>query len=70
MQTRWAEDPRLSTWVDMQRFYKKALDRGEPSPGTTAARVARLEALGLAWALSSEQISKRMRAASTNEAAW
>ena len=45
----WAEDPRLGRWVDTQRRYKKALDRGEPSDGMMAARVAKLEALGFAW---------------------
>jgi hypothetical protein len=44
----WAEDPPLSQWVIDQRARKKALDRGDPSPGMTAARAARLEALG--WA--------------------
>jgi hypothetical protein len=69
---RWAADPALScgSWVGDQWTRKKALDRGEPGQGMTAARAARLAALGFAWSLSSEQISKRMRAASTNESAW
>jgi hypothetical protein len=46
----WAEDPRLARWVAYQRQGKKALDRGEPSLGMTAARAARLEALDFAWA--------------------
>jgi hypothetical protein len=50
---RWAEDPQLGTWVSTQRFYKKELDRGEPSQCMTAARVAKLEALGFAWQLAS-----------------
>jgi hypothetical protein len=66
----WAEDPQLGRWVNMQREYKKALDRGDPSPGMTAGRAARLESLGFAWALSSEQISKRQQASATDEAAW
>jgi hypothetical protein len=66
----WAEDPKLGQWVSKQRQRKKALDRGDPSPGMTAARAARLEALGFAWALSSEQISKQNRAGATDEAAW
>jgi hypothetical protein len=67
----WAEDSRLGSWVSKQRARKKALDRGEPSQGMTAARVARLEALGFIWALSREQISKRKgQAARTDEAAW
>jgi hypothetical protein len=48
---RWAEDPKLGSWVGTQRRCKKALDHGDPSEGMTAARAARLEALGLAWAL-------------------
>jgi hypothetical protein len=46
---RWAEDPQLGRWVDRQRQYKKKLDRGESSEGMTAARAAKLEALGFAW---------------------
>jgi hypothetical protein len=46
---RWAEDPGLGIWVKGQRERKKALDRGEPSKGMTAARAARLEALGFVW---------------------
>jgi hypothetical protein len=46
---RWAEDPALGNWVKKQRHYKKALDCGEPGKGMTAARVAKLEALGFAW---------------------
>ena len=48
----WAEDPPLANWVGHQRSFKKKLDRGEPSEGMTAARVAKLEALGFAWAPS------------------
>ena len=47
----WAEDPGLGNWVNTQRRGKKALDRGDPSRGMTAARAARLEALGFAWVL-------------------
>jgi hypothetical protein len=50
---RGAEDPRLGTWptswVHTQRVLKRKLDRGEPSKGMTAARAARLTALGLVW---------------------
>jgi hypothetical protein len=42
----WAKDPRLGSWVNTQRMYKKKLDRGEPSPGMTAERAAKLAALG------------------------
>ena len=45
----WAKDPSLASWVNNQRAYKKALDRGDPSLGMTAARAAKLEALGVAW---------------------
>jgi hypothetical protein len=46
---RWPEDPPLGRWVSKQRVYKQPLDRGDPSPGMTAARAARLTALGFAW---------------------
>ena len=45
----WAEDPPLGRWVHSQRMLKKVLDRGEPSEGMTAARVAKLDALGFVW---------------------
>jgi hypothetical protein len=45
---RWEEDPQLGRWVDNQRTRKKALERGEPSRGMTAARTAKLEAIGFA----------------------
>ena len=48
---RWAADPPLSSWVRKQRECKRLLDRGDPSSRTTAARVAKLEALGFAWEL-------------------
>ena len=47
----WAEDPRLATWVNNQRTFKRKLDRGEPSLGMTLTRAARLTALGLVWDL-------------------
>jgi hypothetical protein len=46
---RWQEDPGLGTWVDKQRVRKRKFDRGEPSEGMTAERVARLTALGFVW---------------------
>ena len=52
VQQGWAEDPPLGRWVDRQRQFKKKLDRGEPSKGMTAARAAKLEALGFNWAPS------------------
>jgi hypothetical protein len=51
---RWAEDPPLGRWVNSHRSRKKALDRGEPSDGMTAERVAKLEALGFRWAKAME----------------
>jgi hypothetical protein len=42
-----SEDPQLGRWVNTQRQLKRQLDRGEPSKGMTAARAARLTALGL-----------------------
>jgi hypothetical protein len=48
---KWAEDTPLGGWVGTQRTLKKALDRGEPSKGMTAARAAKLDALGFAWEL-------------------
>jgi hypothetical protein len=45
----WSEDPRLGRWVTNQRNRKRKLDRDEPSEGMTAARAARLTALGFAW---------------------
>jgi hypothetical protein len=47
----WAKNPQLATWVQNQRRRKRKLERGEPSPGITAERVARLTALGLVWDL-------------------
>jgi hypothetical protein len=47
--TVWAEDPGLGIWVNNQRQRKKALDRGDPSPGMTAARAAKLEVFGFMW---------------------
>jgi hypothetical protein len=45
----WVEDPRLGCWVNHQRRNKRSLDCGEPSCGMTAARAAKLTALGLTW---------------------
>jgi hypothetical protein len=45
----WAEDPRLGRWVSTQRTLTRKLDRGELSHGLTAARAARLTALGFVW---------------------
>jgi hypothetical protein len=66
----WAEDPRLGNWVDDQRARKKALDHGEPSPRIMAARAAKLDALGFAWALSAAAISKQNSKANRDDAGW
>jgi hypothetical protein len=60
---RWAEDPRLATWVNTQRTGKKKLDRGDLSSRMTTERVARLTALGFVWNLGYKGDSPR-------EAAW
>ena len=67
-----AEDPGLGSWVSNQRQGKKALDRGEPSKRMTAARAAKLDALGFAWELSAAAISKqRSKASGTrDDAGW
>jgi hypothetical protein len=67
---RWAEDPPLGRWVDNQRTRKKALDRGQPNPGMTAARTAKLEALGFASELSAAARSKLNSEASQDDAGW
>jgi hypothetical protein len=64
----WAEDKRLGRWVGTQRRCKKNLDRGEPSEGMTAARVARLEALGFAWELSAAGLGKQIHKGNRDQA--
>jgi hypothetical protein len=59
--SRWVEDPQLGTWVGTQRKRKKQLDRGKPGCGLTAARVAKLEALGFAWRVSAAEIGRLIR---------
>ena len=68
----WAEDPGLGRWVGTQRTLKKALDRDDPSKGMTAARAAKLEALGFAWQLSAAELSKRESQSSgtRDDAGW
>jgi hypothetical protein len=68
----WAEDPKLGSWVSMQRKRKKALDRGESSEleGMAAARAAKLEALGFAWELSAASISSKGRKGSLDGVVW
>jgi hypothetical protein len=60
------EDGHLASWVGTQRMRKRLLDRGEPSEGMTADRVARLTALGFTW----ECAPKAAGNALPNEAAW
>jgi hypothetical protein len=67
---RWTKDPALGNWVKKQRHYKKVLDRGEPSKGMTAARVAKLEALGFAWEIPATELSKQKRNTSWDDAGW
>ena len=49
----------LGRWVSTQRECKKVLDRADTYPKITAARTAKLEALGFAWELSATAVSKR-----------
>jgi hypothetical protein len=67
---RWAEDPQLGRWVKHQRQNKRKLNRGDHSPGMTAARAAKLEALGFAWELSAAAISKQVSKANRDDAGW
>ena len=66
---KWAEDPPLGGWVDSQRKAKRALDRGDPRPKITAARVAQLDKLGFAWRPAWKLDSGRDRNP-RNEALW
>jgi hypothetical protein len=69
--SRWVEDPGLGNWVSNQRANKKALARGDSSNGRmTAARAAKLEALGFAWGLSAAVLSKRMSKVNRDDAGW
>jgi hypothetical protein len=45
----WAEDLPLGRWVSNQRRHKTKFDAGNPSLNMTAARVAKLDALGFTW---------------------
>jgi hypothetical protein len=44
----WAEDPRLASWVDHQRRFKRQLEPSEASP-RVRAEWAQLTALGFVW---------------------
>jgi hypothetical protein len=66
----WAEDPRLANFVQRQRVEKKVLDRGGASPGLTAARVAKLDAIGFAWELSVAERSKQCSEGRWDDAGW
>jgi hypothetical protein len=66
----WAEDPPLGRWVREQRTCKKALERGEPSRGMTAARAAKLEAIGFAWEMSAAAISKQRSEGNRDHGGW
>jgi hypothetical protein len=69
---RWDEDPMLGRWVGTQRTNKRILDRGEPSERMTAARVAKLDALGFVWVLSAAAVSKQCieGSGSRDDAGW
>ena len=67
---RWAEDPKLAGWVNKQREYKKSLDRSEPSRGMTAARAAKMEALGFAWELSAAALGKQISKGNRDDSGW
>jgi hypothetical protein len=45
----YVEDEPLDSWVAKQRMLKQALDRGDARKVITAARAAKLEALGFTW---------------------
>ena len=59
-------DPTLGRWVSSQRVAKKKMDGGNPSPGITAERVAKLEAIGFEWSLRAGE----KRAGGGHEAGW
>jgi hypothetical protein len=56
----WPEDKPLGRWVNNQRSFTRKLDRGDPNPGITAVRAAKLDALGFTWELL----------AAANNASW
>ena len=66
----WAEDAGLASWVNNQRYSKKKLDCGQPSWGMTAARAAKLEALGFVWELSAEAKSTQRSKGMRNDTGW
>jgi hypothetical protein len=43
--------PTCIFWAILTSSSPKALDRGDPTPGITAARVAKLDALGFVWSI-------------------
>jgi hypothetical protein len=66
----WPEDKRLGAWVHHQRRGKRLLDRGEPTRGMTAARVAKLDKVGFAWELSASELSKQNSKSAQKDARW
>jgi hypothetical protein len=56
----WAEEQGLGAWVSEQRRCKRKLDRGEPAKGMTAARAAKLAALGFVWGCSKSDDARRL----------
>jgi hypothetical protein len=67
---RWAEDPKLGSWVRDQRKCKRALDRGDARPQMTPARVAKLDELGFAWELSAAELTKQRSEGRRCDAGW
>jgi hypothetical protein len=67
---RWAEDPLLGSWVNTQRKFKKALDCGEPGKGMTAARAAKLDALGFAWDFAAAAMIDQKGKGARDDAGW
>ena len=58
-------DPKLGNWVAKQRQCKKKMDGDDSSPGITAERVVKLDALGFEWSVRGEG-----RTGGGHEAGW
>jgi hypothetical protein len=69
---RWTEDKPLGSWVSLQRAYKRKLDGGQlhVCHGMTAARAAKLDALGFAWQMSASAISRQHSEGQQDDAGW
>jgi hypothetical protein len=53
-----------------QQTLKRKLDRGDPQPGITVARVAKLDTLGFAWEMSAAALNKRRSEGARDDAGW